>query len=269
MSSEIEEAAIEATFRVVHSRLDIVSGEVCIARYSALPFYKELEEDLARRGARLINSYRQHRWIANLGDWYQDFEGLTPQTWHRLDLVPEDAFPVIVKGETNSKKFSWDTHMFARTRQEAAVVVGNLMDDGFIGVQPLFFRKYVPLHTYLIGFRSLPITKEFRVFICNRKVLSIGYYWSNYVDDLPEKPNPADVPQDFLRKIVALVGDRVPFYVVDVAETASGDWIVIELNDGQLSGLSENDPAVLYPALRVALEIPECCERGLEYGGKR
>jgi len=253
VSSEAEEAAMAASFRVVPSRMEVGADALCIARYSALPFYKELEDDLARSGSRLINSYRQHRWIANLGEWYQDLKDVTPETWHRLEMVPDDAFPLIVKGETNSKKFLWDTHMFAKTRRDAVKVMCNLMDDGVVSGQGMFFRKFIPLKTYLIGFHEMPVTKEFRVFVCNRKILSIGYYWSNYADDLPEKPNPADVPAAFLQKVIRRVGDRAPFYAVDVAETASGDWIVVELNDGQMSGLSDNDPAVLYPALRAAI----------------
>ena len=36
------------------------------------------------------------------------------------------------------------------------------------------------------------------------------------------------------------------FFVLDVAETASGEWIVVEVNDAQMSGLSGVDPAKLY-----------------------
>jgi hypothetical protein len=39
-----------------------------------------------------------------------------------------------------------------------------------------------------------------------------------------------------------------------VAKTQSGEWIVIELNDGQMAGLSDNDPSVLYHNLKVRLE---------------
>jgi hypothetical protein len=46
--------------------------------------------------------------------------------------------------------------------------------------------------------------------------------------------------------VIDRVGDRANFYAVDVAQTVAGDWIVIELNDGQMSGLSENDPEILY-----------------------
>ena len=49
------------------------------------------------------------------------------------------------------------------------------------------------------------------------------------------------------------VGDRASFYVVDIAKTQSGEWIVIELNDGQMSGLSCNDPKLLYSRLRQTI----------------
>lgn len=254
VSTEAEEAAMEASFRVVRSRLDVEPDEICIARYNALPFYKELEEDLSRKGARLINTYNQHRWIADLGRWYYDLEGLTPETWSKIEQVPDSAFPIVVKGETNSKKFLWDTHMFARSRQKAIEIMCNLIDDGVISGQHIYFRRFVPLVTYLEGIRNIPVTKEFRVFVCNRQILSTGYYWSNYLDDLPEVPDPRDVPKDFLRRVVRRVGNKASFYAVDVAQTLRGDWIVVELNDGQMSGLSENDPSVLYPNLRKVFE---------------
>jgi len=43
------------------------------------------------------------------------------------------------------------------------------------------------------------------------------------------------------------------YFVVDVAETDSGDWILIELNDGTMSGISENNPDVLYCNLAAVL----------------
>jgi hypothetical protein len=44
------------------------------------------------------------------------------------------------------------------------------------------------------------------------------------------------------------------YYVIDVAKTAAGKWILIELNDGQMSGLSDNDPDVLYSNLKKSLK---------------
>lgn len=250
--SQDEIEAMQANFRCVTSRMKVQPEELCIARYSALPFYKELEQDLLSVGARLINTYRQHRYVADLGNWVRDLEDITPETWTHLDAIPDEG-PFILKGETNSKKFSWDTHFFARTRREAVDVYGRLQDDGFISSQHIYIRRFVKLHTYMIGLRGMPVTKEFRVFICDGEVLSSGYYWSNYIDDLPEHPDPKEIPTRFLQEVIDRVGKNIRFWVVDVAQTATGDWIVVELNDGQQSGLSENDPSVLYPRLAEVL----------------
>ena len=41
----------------------------------------------------------------------------------------------------------------------------------------------------------------------------------------------------------------VPFLVVDVAQSALGDWLVIECNDGQESSYAGNLPLVLWSAI--------------------
>ena len=248
-----ELAAMQRYFRCVESRMSIEQDELCIARYSALPYYRELETDIIFVGAKMINTHKQHRWIADLGNWTADLGDLTPQTWHRLDFVPDCAFPIIVKGETNSKKFQWDTHMFAKDRRTAVDVMCRLQDDGFLCDQQIYFRKYVRLHSYLTGFRNLPITKEFRVFVCDGVVLSRGYYWSNYVDDIETTPDANEIPDLFLQRVIDCIGKNARYYTIDVAQTQSGDWIVIELNDGQMSGLSENDPEELYKNLKKVL----------------
>jgi glutathione synthase/RimK-type ligase-like ATP-grasp enzyme len=51
------------------------------------------------------------------------------------------------------------------------------------------------------------------------------------------------IDEKFLEKTVE---NAVSFYAIDVAETESGDWVVIEINDGQMSGLSCNSPKDLY-----------------------
>lgn len=58
-----------------------------------------------------------------------------------------------------------------------------------------------------------------------------------------------EVPKEFIQEVIEKIGDEVPFYVVDVAKTDEGNWIVIELNDGQMSGLSANPPKIFYKNL--------------------
>jgi hypothetical protein len=253
-TGELEAAAWH--FDVVPSRMNICEGDLVIGRYSVLPFYRELEHDIDYIGAKLINTYEQHLYVADLQNWVADLGDMTPQTWSRLEDIPEQG-PFVLKGATNSMKFQWRTHMYATTRRDAFGVYDRLCDDGLISQQQIYIRRFVPLHTYYEDIVGLPVTKEFRFFICDEKVLCGAYYWSNHAEELEERgllPNVAEVPQDFLEKVMRKIGRKIRFYVVDIAQTADGDWIVIELNDGQMSGLSMNDPKVLYGHLAAHLK---------------
>lgn len=225
-----------------------------IGRYACLPFYRELEEDLRLRNSALINTYRQHSYIADMMDWYQDLVGMTPRTWSRMEDVPEDIGSVILKGKTNSRKHLWDTHMFANNREEAMQVYCRLLDDTLISTQEIYIREFVPLKTFFIGLHGLPITEEFRFFVYKGMVLAGGYYWSSHVDDFDDgPPDVAKVPDSFLEEVIRRVGDKANFYVIDVAKKEDGEWMVVELNDGQQSGLSEVDPDQMYGNLKSSL----------------
>jgi hypothetical protein len=258
--TEHELEAAQRYFPVVEIRSAVPANRLVIGRYSVLPFYKELEEDIECCASKLINTHRQHRYIADMGNWYRDLMLYTPKTWTRLEAVPAESYPIIIKGETNSKKFLWDTHMFATDQRSAVDVVSNLANDGIIGDQSLYFRQYVPLKKYLNGFRGMPVTKEFRCFVLDGRVLTKAFYWSNYLDDVEqmtgELPNPDDIPEQFLQTIINQVGKNARFYVIDVAQTEDGEWIVIELNDGQMSGLSMTDPDELYKKMAEMVSFP-------------
>lgn len=129
----------------------------------------------------------------------------------------------------------------------------DLRHDGLLFSQDMYVREFIPLKTYLKGLYDLPITNEFRFFTIDGNILSGGFYWSNYVDDIEELighvPTSNTVPKEFLKDVLFCIKDKARAVVVDVAETKSGEWIVIELNDLQMSGLSCNDPYTLYENL--------------------
>lgn len=257
--TEKEFLAAQAHFTVSVSRnAEVCKGVLVVGRYVVLPFYREVETDLGMVGSRLINTFQQHQYIADLQNWYKDLEGMTPRTWFRMEDVPDDIGAVVVKGETNSKKHLWDTHMFARDKTEAIKIMMRLWDDGFLSSQRIYIREFVPLRKFFTGLHGLPITEEYRFFICNGEVLSGGYYWSSHAEDALEfQVSPQEVPLSFLNDIISRVGNKALFYVVDVARTVKGKWIVVELNDGQMSGISENDPNILYKNLRATLDRGE------------
>ena len=247
-----EEDAAKKYFKVVRQRTKIHPWELVIGRYSVLPFYVELEKDICNQGSWLINTYQQHRFVADIRNWVPLLEEFTPKTWERLEDLPEVG-PFVLKGETNSRKDRWNTHMYAETKRDAVEVALRLQEDALISTQKIIVRKYEPLVQLMTGLNGLPVTKEFRFFICDRQILSGGFYWSSFVDDLTVIPSPKEVPDDWLSKVIEIIGDNIRFYALDVAQKTDGSWMVVELNDGQMSGLSENDPDVLYRNLMNVL----------------
>ena len=247
----------EKYFYCTSSRLDLKEGDLVIARYSYLPYAQELEKDILKIGAKPINTYRQHRYIADLKNWYEDLEGQTPKTWFQLSDVPiTETGPFFLKGETNSKKFCWDSHAYAKDREAATNVFLNLLDDGLISEQQIYVRKFEKLVRYDTAPRGLPITKEFRIFVAYGEILTMGYYWSSHEDELKEKklfPDTNEIPFDWLNKCISQVAPNATAFAIDVAQKEDGSWIVIELNDLTMSGLSCNDTDTFYKNLYAAV----------------
>ena len=257
------QAIAAAGLPVVFNRAAIPPDSLVICRYSCLPFYRELEKDIVQLGSRLINSFREHHFIADLSEWYSVLgpenggPGLTPRTWSRFEEMPEKG-PFVLKGETNSRKDRWSSLMFAETRADAIQVAARLREDGLLAAQTIYAREYLPLRRLATGLNGMPISQEYRFFCMGGRVLSAGFYWSSHLyqvdPKLLEVPGAAQglVEVEVLPKLVG----HTNFVVVDVGVLEDGSCRVVELNDGQMSGLSENDPATLYRA------IAECAASG-------
>lgn len=229
---------------VVEERTRIIADQIVIPRYTMLPFGRELCNDIYNLGSTPINKWSQHCYVAELRNWFLDFADITPNTWFSLDTINEPG-PYVLKGSTNSKKFSWNTHMYAKDRAAAGEVYMRLLEDGLIGTQDIVIRKYVPLKNYGVMPCGIPISHEFRCFFYRDVLLTKAFYWSN------EDVEPVDdVPASFLADVANRASPHINFWVADVAQTEAGDWIVVELNDGCMSGLSRNDPKVLYSRLK-------------------
>lgn len=227
-------------FDLVRFRSGIPLYSIVFGRYSVLPFYKELDDELyIIKNSHLINSYDQHKYIANM-KWYHDIFNITPKTIFNCGWsnVPEFHDGWVIKGLTNSRKFQWDTHMYAKDRKSLKNIIKILLDDPFIKDQGLAIREYIPLETYEIGINNMRFTNEWRFFFLNNKIIDYGFYWST-INDKNIIPKDIDIEGKKLAQIAAnIISKKVPFFVVDVAKTRSGEWIVIEINDAQMSGLS-------------------------------
>lgn len=252
---------------VYTSRTAVPENSLVVGRYSVLPYYEELAADLKLRRSELINSYSEHLFVADLAQWYPHLKDRTPKTFFSLAefktfiehrLRNGESYhalgPWVLKGATNSKKHRWDTHMFARHSADVDIVYERLCEDSLINEQNIYIREYVPLHQFGVGVHALPITEEYRFFVLDGHIVGSGYYWSQFPEEREENDlGPWLVDQNWLRESINCVKNHIRFFVMDVARKADGGWIVIELNDGCMSGLSEIDPRVLYSNIRQQL----------------
>lgn len=252
-----EEDVARACLPVLTSRMSVPRGARVLARYGLWPdtHYRTLQLDLGFLGATPINSFSQHAWVAGFDGWGGTagvLSGLTPRSWRDWSRLPQGAY--VVKGVTNSRKSSWNRRMFAATREDVPRVAMSLLDDYAIAEQGLVVREYVPLEKLGEGLNGLPVSNEWRTFwlvtTAGPRLLTSGFYWEQAFPGL--SPHEALPPQaEALARVAAeRVAPFVNFFVVDVAKTAAGAWIVIEINDGQMSGLCGCSASDLYSSFR-------------------
>ena len=116
------------------------------------------------------------------------------------------------------------------------------------------FRENVPFMPLTQHSKSgMPLTVEYRLFFCGGNEVYRTQYWEE--GDYGELQPPVEQ----FREVAARVRSR--FFTMDVAKTTDGDWMIVELGDGQVAGLPETaDLLSFYSALRDACGTPSCQE---------
>lgn len=228
--------------------------------------YERLHSLLAECGRQLLNSPAQYVHGHHLPSSYGVIEGHTPRSvWLPLqgELPLEQVLdllkvfgdrPVIVKDYVKSQKHAWKEACFipsAANRAEVERVVRSFLAlQGHEFSEGLVFREFVEFEQVGVHPKSgLPLSREFRQFFLDGQPLLRFKYWDEgeYGDDAP--------PLDLSSAVAGRVQSR--FFTMDVARTRRGDWMVVELGDGQVAGLPEGvDPGSLFRGLRAHLARP-------------
>lgn len=245
-SSNHDEFKFCKDFLITKTRRSLIPpNNLVIGRYSVLPFYKELEDDIYALGSKLINSYDQHKYIADF-QYYEDIKDFTFKTFFNGYDLPEDKY--VVKGATNSRKHEWDTMMYAPNKRRAMEIYCDLKNDSLIRCQDIIFRKYVPLETLEYGLNNLPITNEWRLFFLGDRLVDFDFYWSCIEQERVKSliPDFGSNGIPFAFKVAKIIAKKINFFVIDIAKTESGEWVLVECNDAQMSGLNSIEPELFY-----------------------
>lgn len=217
------------------------------------PQYRGLYESLSARNIRLINDPEQHRHGHHLPENYSVIRGLTPRSvWVSGDLgmdrilevlAPFGQGPVIVKDFVKSRKHEWAEACFipsASDREAVERVVGRFLElqgDDLNG--GLVFREFVEFEPVGVHPRSgMPLTEEYRAFWLDGCLVFWSPYWAEGSYGISEPP------WDRFSGVAAAVQSR--FFSMDLTRRRDGDWMIVELGDGQVSGLPRRSDADLF-----------------------
>jgi len=257
--ADAEQACAAEHLPLTTNRTDCPTGSLVIGRYSVEPFYAELSQELLKNSSDLINTTSQHNWANNF-DYYAILGEDTPKSWTEPEfLASSHPGPFVVKGQTYSRKHEWNRKMFAPDRQRALALGDELKQDNLLRSQKIIFREYIPLRQFKRTENGLPISNEWRIFYLGKTRLCRGYYWSEHTP--PDEGLPSEAIE-LADRAAARIGAAINFFVLDIAQKASGGWIIIELNDAQMCGLAGNSALELYENL--ARNLPDWVNNSME-----
>ena len=222
--------------------------------------YEELYKKLISKNYKLINNPTEYRNCHYLPDSLKYIKNNTPKTIYKkienkddinylLDMAKIfNGKAVIVKDYVKSEKHYWNTACFVEnsndknklndTIKKLIELRDNCFNEGIV------IREYIELNKLVNHSISLmPLSEEYRLFFYKNELICIFNYWEegeyNY-----EKPNVKD-----FKNIAKIIESN--FFTMDIAKDKNGEYIIIELGDGQVAGIPENeDKNILYKAIK-------------------
>jgi len=211
-------------------------GGLCIYRGWMLKpnKYKELYEKLKNKGITLINDFHEYENCHLFPNSYEDIKNHTPMTrwfenYKQIDWksINDEFKRFMIKDYVKSVKGTSFPSCFITPVEEDTM---NGYIDEFIKLRGSLFTNGIVLKEFVDFKKYGASTNEYRAFYMKGKLVTVSKN-SNQSDDCPF------VPREFAEKFTGLESN---FYTVDFAELDSGKWIIIEVGDGQVSGLSPN-----------------------------
>jgi hypothetical protein len=210
--------------------------------------YSILYNDLLLKNFKLINSVEEYQNCHYLPDSLRFIENRTPKTvFEKFDsdnsidkLIEKSKIfgqkSVILKDYVKSEKHDWETACFVLDVSDTYKLnqtINKLIElrDKYLN-EGIVVREFVELNDLTIHSKSgMPLTEEYRLFFCNKKLVGIYEYWEEGEYKL-SKPDTTE-----FKEIAKRIESN--FFSMDIARQKNGELIIIELGDGQVAGLPD------------------------------
>jgi hypothetical protein len=252
-STEDELKAASKYFPVYRSLLDIPKNSLVLNRYSVWPFYWDLCADILRLGSVPVSRPNQVASTEDAWKIYMQLGSRTPKVWRRLEDLPDDGTQFVLKFGRFSKRDLWKTHMFAANKAEAVQVWLRLKECA-VGDEEIFIKEYKALDRLSDDNLGVPLSNEYRIFVFDDTIVDWNFYWESRKDEVDPVRIRKSLPVDFVQGCIDRFHGLLTFYAMDIALLEDQKtWTVIEVNEGQQSGLSGINPDVFYKRLHDSM----------------
>jgi len=218
--------------------------------------YERLESEISDRGYVLQTAAHQYSHLVSLPNYHDEVAHLTPGAVWTCDPDIEEAWelaktlgpgPYIVKDHMKSAKEAWleacfvpkdaKFSKFKRICEELMERRGTSFANGFV------VRPFVPLVQLGAHWLGYPVFEEYRLIFWKGEIILADRYHGELGGNETDfsKFEPLGQMMDS------------PYFVADVARRTDGELILIELNDGGVSGLPPDcHPMDFYAAVAEA-----------------
>jgi hypothetical protein len=182
-----------------------------------------------------------------LPHWYPLIADLTPKSlWFSEPPSFESieqmlGLPLFLKGSRQTSRHRAALSII-HTAEEYDRAIKIYAEDPILRWQDLVCREFARLRPVpATATEKIPASFEFRSFWWRGNCVGVGQYWSTDYDwNRDEERAGLSIAQ------TAALQLDLPFVVIDIAQTITGEWIVIECNDAQESGYGAVSPFALW-----------------------
>jgi hypothetical protein len=212
--------------------------------------YKTIYNELLHKNYMLINDPIEYQNCHYLPDSLQFIENYTPKTiFQKIEnnesinkLIENSKIfggkPIIIKDFVKSEKHYWNTACFVENSNDIQKLRESI--NNFINLREnslnegIVLREYIELNIFANHSQSgMPMSEEYRLFFYNNELVNIYNYWEcgNYCTDKPDTKHFENIAKNI----------KSNFFTMDIAKDRNGKYWIIELGDGQVSGIPETE----------------------------
>lgn len=184
---------------------------------------------------KFIDRYTTRMWWSNTWSEHPGFNNTSEVEWEPVRRMLSGD--IIIKDYVKSEKGNPDLFILNKelTNEEFAKRVQRFIDArGKLFNKGLVFKQVVALKKYN------NCSNEWRMFFADKKLVTIAKNSEIDVDTLIPDANAIKIFSDLAKKIPS------SFFTIDIAEKEDGSCMVLEMGDGQVSGLAAQEEPIKF-----------------------